>query len=160
MTSTTRLTTALPRSHGALLMDLARDVSFPADTRIFEEGSSADRFWIIHTGTVAIDLYVPDRGHATVEMLGAGDLLGWSWLFSPHEWHFGAEAFSLVRAYEFEAAAVQALCESDPGMGFALACSVAEILAHRLEATRAKLLDQYMVHGGPGLHMVHGGPGL
>ncbi|MCZ9337286.1 hypothetical protein NGM37_05780, partial [Streptomyces sp. TRM76130] len=66
-------------------------------------------------------------------------------------WDFGAEAFSAVRAYEFEAAAVLRLCESDPQLGMVLVRSVAEILAHRLEATRGKLLEQYALHrrGGP-----------
>jgi CRP-like cAMP-binding protein len=82
----------------------------------------------------------------TVASLGAGDLLGWSWLFPPYRWDFGAEAFSPVRAYEFDAAAVLALCEEDPRLGLTLVRSVAEILAHRLEMTRGQLLEQYALH--------------
>ena len=82
----------------------------------------------------------------TVASLGSGDLLGWSWLFPPHEWDFGAEAFSPVRAYEFDAAQVLRLCEEDPQLGIVLVRSVAEILAHRLEMTRGKLMEQYAGH--------------
>ena len=89
-------------------MALAREVSFPEDTRIFEAGGRADRFWVIRSGAVSLTSgYSLQR--VTVASLGAGDLLGWSWLFPPHEWDFGAEAFSPVRAYEFEAAAVLAV---------------------------------------------------
>ncbi|MEW1721949.1 cyclic nucleotide-binding domain-containing protein [Streptomyces sp. NPDC093109] len=151
MTSATRLLTGLPADRGDMLMRLSHHVYFPQDERIFEEGSQADTFWIIHTGTVALDLCVPGRRRVTVETLGVGDLLGWSWLFPPHQWHFGAEAFSPVRAHEFDAAAVRSMCEADPVLGYALTRTVAQILGRRLEAARTKLLDHYMVHGGSGL---------
>lgn len=70
-------------------MSLAHEVSFAIDERIFNEGGKADRFWIIHTGTVALDVHVPGRHAAVVETLGAGALLGWSWLVPPHHWHLG-----------------------------------------------------------------------
>ncbi|RDG36350.1 cyclic nucleotide-binding domain-containing protein [Streptomyces corynorhini] len=151
MTSTMRLLTGLPAGRGDMLMRLSHDVHFPQDARIFEEGSQADTFWIIHTGTVALDLYVPGRRRVVVDTLGVGDLLGWSWVFPPHQWHFGAEAFSPVRAHEFDAAAVRALCEDDPVLGYTLTRAVARILGRRLEVARTKLLDHYMVHGGAGL---------
>jgi CRP-like cAMP-binding protein len=79
----------------------------------------------------------------TVASLGAGDLLGWSWLFPPYQWDFGAEAFSPVRAYEFEAAAVLRLCDEDTALGLTLVRYVAEILAHRLEMTRGQLMERH-----------------
>ncbi|WP_069816450.1 cyclic nucleotide-binding domain-containing protein [Streptomyces sp. TP-A0874] len=148
---TPRLFRALPDYHRDALTSAARDVVFPQDTRIFEEGGPAENFWIIHSGTVSLDLEVPGRGRITVENLGMGDLLGWSWLFPPYTWHFGAEAFSTVRAYEFDSGRVRSLCEEDPALGYGLARSVAEILARRLETSRTKLVDLYARHGGPGL---------
>jgi CRP-like cAMP-binding protein len=124
-------------------MELAREVSFPEDTRIFEAGGTADRFWVIRSGDVYLDQQVTPTRRVTVASLGAGDLLGWSWLFPPYHWDFGAEAFSPVRAYEFDASAVLALCVEDPLLGLSLVRTVAEILAHRLELTRVKLLEQY-----------------
>ncbi|SNX56181.1 hypothetical protein SAMN06272735_0627 [Streptomyces sp. TLI_55] len=124
-------------------MTLAREVSFPEDARIFEAGGTADRFWVIRSGAVSLDQQVTSVQRVTVASLGAGDLLGWSWLFPPHQWDFGAVAFSPVRAYEFDAAAVLGLCEEDPALGMVLVRSVAEILAHRLEMTRGKLMEQY-----------------
>lgn len=121
---------------------LARDVSFPAGSRIFEEGARADRFWVIHTGAVTLDLRVPGRSAPEVETLGPGDLLGWSWLFPPFAWHMGAQAQSHVRAQEFDATVVRALSEADPVFGRALALRVGEIVAHRLHSTRTRLLER------------------
>jgi CRP-like cAMP-binding protein len=145
MTKATKLLTALPPPQRQRLTALAREVSFPEDTRIFEPGGTADRFWVIRSGAVSLDQQVTALQRVTVASLGSGDLLGWSWLFPPHQWDFGAVAFSPVRAYEFDAAAVLGLCEEDPQLGMILVRSVAEILAYRLETTRGKLLEQYSI---------------
>ncbi|WP_031480346.1 cyclic nucleotide-binding domain-containing protein [Streptomyces bicolor] len=146
MTKAIKLLTALPPPQRERLMSLAQEVSFPEDARIFEAGGTADRFWVIRSGAVSLDQRVTSLQRVTVASLGSGDLLGWSWLFPPYQWDFGAEAFSPVRAYEFEAAAVLRLCEEDPGLGMSLVRHVAEILAHRLEMTRGKLMEQYGPH--------------
>ncbi|WLW57812.1 cyclic nucleotide-binding domain-containing protein [Streptomyces sp. YU58] len=146
MTKAIKLLTALPPPQRQRLMTLAHEVSFPEDTRIFEAGGTADRFWVIRSGAVSLTQQVTAQQRVTVAGLGSGDLLGWSWLFPPYRWDFGAEAFSPVRAYEFNAAAVLELCEEDPQLGVILVRSVAEILAHRLETTRGKLLEQYAMH--------------
>ncbi|MFJ4468176.1 cyclic nucleotide-binding domain-containing protein [Streptomyces sp. NPDC089424] len=143
MTKATKLLTALPPPQRQRLMTLAKEVSFPEDARIFEAGGAADRFWVIRSGAVSLDQQVTSAQRVTVASLGAGDLLGWSWLFPPHRWDFGAEAFSQVRAYEFEAGPVLELCQQDPQLGMSLVRIVAEILAHRLETTRGQLMEQY-----------------
>ncbi|MER7466374.1 cyclic nucleotide-binding domain-containing protein [Streptomyces sp. NPDC097981] len=124
-------------------MALARDVVLPGATRIFEEGEEADRFWIIRSGTVALDVHVPGRGPAVVETIGAGGLLGWSWLCPPRQWHLGAETREPTHAWEFDAAAVRALCAARPALGLALVTLVAETIGERLRATRTRLLDLY-----------------
>ncbi|MGW2613628.1 cyclic nucleotide-binding domain-containing protein [Streptomyces sp. NPDC001500] len=143
MTKATRLLTALPPPQRARLMELAREVSFAEDARIFEAGGTADRFWVVRSGAVSLTQQVTPQRRVTVASLGAGDLLGWSWLFPPYRWDFGAEAFSPVRAYEFEAQSVLKLCEEEPALGMSLVRIVAEILAHRLEMTRGRLMEQY-----------------
>ncbi|MFD4506870.1 cyclic nucleotide-binding domain-containing protein [Streptomyces sp. NPDC058457] len=144
MTKAIKLLTALPQAQRERLMELAHEVSFPEDSRIFEAGGTADRFWVIRSGAVNLDQEVTSRKRVTVASLGAGDLLGWSWLFPPYTWDFGAVAFSQVRAYEYDASAVLALCVEDPLLGLSLVRTVAEILASRLEVTRGKLLDAYV----------------
>lgn len=143
MTKATKLLTALPPPQRQRLMTLAREVQFREDARIFDAGGTADRFWVIRSGAVSLVQEVTSRQRVTVASLGAGDMLGWSWLFPPYQWDFSAEAFSPVRAYEFEAQPVLKLCEEEPALGLSLVRIVAEILAHRLEMTRGKLLEVY-----------------
>ncbi|MFG2288207.1 Crp/Fnr family transcriptional regulator [Streptomyces sp. NPDC048595] len=140
MTSTPLLR-VLPADGRERLMEFAHEVSFPEGARIFEERRLADRFWIIRTGSVNLDIQVPGGRPAVVDMLGHGDLVGWSWLVPPYTWHMGAEAFTPVRAYEFDATAVRALCDADPALGLAVTRRVLDVVARRLQATRLRLAD-------------------
>ncbi|MGC5561803.1 Crp/Fnr family transcriptional regulator [Streptomyces sp. FR-108] len=144
---TSNMMRALPAEHRQRLLRLAHEVSFEVGTRLFEEGGRADRFWIVRTGTIALDMRVPGRRAAVIETLGHNQLVGWSWLFAPHTWHLGAEATTPVRAYEFDAAAVRALCVSDPALGTAVTQWVGDVLAHRLRSARTRLLDLYAPYG-------------
>ncbi|MER5796151.1 cyclic nucleotide-binding domain-containing protein [Streptomyces sp. NPDC001980] len=146
-TPTPTMLRALPSGDRERLMRFAREVSFPQGTRLFEEGARADRFWIIRSGRVELDMHVPGRRAAVIENLGHDELIGWSWLFTPHVWHLGAEATTPVRAYEFDAVAVRSMCQDDPALGNAVSQWVGQVLAHRLRASRTRLLDLYAPYG-------------
>ncbi|MFC9926136.1 cyclic nucleotide-binding domain-containing protein [Streptomyces sp. NPDC127190] len=151
MTSATTMTTALETAYRDRLMQLAREVSFETGHRLFAEGGHADRFWIVRTGTVALDLHVPGRRPAVIETLGHGELIGWSWHFPPYTWHLGAETMSPVRAWEFDAPSVRAICAEDPAFGRAIATWVGRVAAQRLHSARIRLLDLYAPYGSGGL---------
>jgi CRP-like cAMP-binding protein len=131
-------------------MRIAREVSFPAGARIFEEGGHADRFWVIRTGTVVLDMHVPGRRAPAIETLGHGELVGWSWMFPPYVWQLGAVAQSCLRADQFDALAVRLMCEDDQALGAAVGQWVGRVLAHRLHSARTRLLDLYAPYGSGG----------
>ncbi|MBK3576422.1 cyclic nucleotide-binding domain-containing protein [Streptomyces sp. MBT65] len=147
----TSMPRALSAEHRERLMELAREVSIPQGTRLFEEGARADRFWIIRTGTIALDMHVPGRRAAVIESLGHNELVGWSWLFGPHTWHLGAQATTPVRAWEFDATAVRTLCKDNPAFGMTVSQWVGDIVAHRLRSARTRLLDLYAPYGSGGM---------
>jgi CRP/FNR family transcriptional regulator, cyclic AMP receptor protein len=76
--------------HLAMLAGSASDVAFPAGHRLFEEGGNASHFWLLQSGSVALDLHVPGQGRVRIDTVGLGELLGWSWRFPPYRWAFGA----------------------------------------------------------------------
>uniref|UniRef100_A0AAU2VEF0 Cyclic nucleotide-binding domain-containing protein n=1 Tax=Streptomyces sp. NBC_00003 TaxID=2903608 RepID=A0AAU2VEF0_9ACTN len=147
MKGTRQLLDALPPEARERLLALSREVTFAAGTRIFSEGGHADRFWVVQSGRVELDVHVPGRKSPVVESLVPGNLVGWSWLFSPYTWQLGATAATEVHALEFDAVAVRALCEEDAVLGQALARGVAEVVGHRLRAARVRLLDLYGPYG-------------
>jgi CRP/FNR family cyclic AMP-dependent transcriptional regulator len=132
----------MPRDQLAALAETASDVSFPAGHRLFEDGGNAARCWLIQSGCVALDLHVPGEGRVRVETIGMGELLGWSWLFPPFEWAFGAVTVGAVEAFEFDGRAVRACCATDPGLGYELTQRVARVIASRLQATRVRLITR------------------
>ncbi|MGW1884634.1 Crp/Fnr family transcriptional regulator [Streptomyces sp. NPDC001970] len=142
-----RMTAALSAEHCARLLEIAEEVKFPEGATVFEEGHRADHFWIIRSGTVTLHMPLPERRPAVIENLGFGELVGWSWLFPPYVWQLSAEAMTPVRAQEFDALTVRMMMDADPRLGSAIGQWVGRVLAHRLHATRVRLLDLYAPHG-------------
>ena len=131
----------------ARLSATACTVRFGARERVFSEGQQAEGCWLIHDGRVALDVFIPGRGLVVVQTLGVGDVLGWSWLVPPYRWHFGASATEPTTATALDTAQLRALADVDPGFGYALSRTLFEIMLHRLQATRARLLDLYRSPG-------------
>ncbi|MFC4053146.1 Crp/Fnr family transcriptional regulator [Actinomadura syzygii] len=138
-----RFFVGMPDASLAALATTAEDVDVPAGHRFFDEGGSAQRFWLLRSGRVALDLQVPGRGAVVVETLPASAVLGWSWLFSPHRWRFGAVALEPVKAVQFDGPGVRELCAADPRLGHDLTLRFAAVMLDRLEATRVRMLDLY-----------------
>jgi CRP/FNR family cyclic AMP-dependent transcriptional regulator len=132
----------MSHDHLSVLAEAASDVTFPAGHRLFEDGGGATRFWLIQSGHVSLDLQVPEEGPVVIESIGMGELLGWSWLFPPYRWAFGAVAATTVEAFEFDAPAVRQACVADPGFGFELNQRITRVLANRLLATRIRLISR------------------
>jgi CRP/FNR family transcriptional regulator, cyclic AMP receptor protein len=123
----------------------ARRSVFHAGTRLFEEGGRAESFWLIQRGAVRLHLHVPGRGDVPVETLGPTAVLGWSWLFPPYRWTFGAVALENTGAIEFAGSRVRELCDREPEMGYELTRRFMGVVVDRLRHARRRLVDLYEV---------------
>jgi CRP-like cAMP-binding protein len=130
-----------------LIAGCGMNVRFADGAPVFREGDRADSFYVLRHGSVALETFVPARGPVTIETLGAGEILGWSWLFPPYRWHFDARALSLVRATAFDGACLRGKCEEDPALGYDLMSRFAQVAIQRLQWTRMRLLDVYGYSG-------------
>ncbi len=126
-----------------LLAGCASNVVFKADEMICREGDEANRFYLIRQGNVALEVYVPERGQVVLQTIGAGEILGWSWLIPPYQWRFDMRALELVRAIALDGQCLRGKCEANPRLGYELLKRVAQVFAERLLATRLQLLDVY-----------------
>jgi CRP/FNR family transcriptional regulator, cyclic AMP receptor protein len=131
----------MPPAQLAGLAGLCEHVTIPATERLCDEGSRADRFWIIDAGRVTLDATVPGHGRVVIGTLGRGDVLGLSWLLPPYQWRFGAVATQATQAFVFDAVAVRAACDADPALGYELCRRFSGAVVQRLQATRARLID-------------------
>jgi len=131
----------LADEHLARLAPLCRHVAVPARHRLFEEGATADRFWLIDAGRVTLDTMVPGRGRLIIETLGRGEIVGLSWMMPPYQWGFGAITAQPTQAFEFDARAVRDACDDDPALGYEISRRFSVAVVRRLQATRARLLE-------------------
>jgi CRP/FNR family transcriptional regulator, cyclic AMP receptor protein len=129
------------------LSQCARRSMFHVGAEIFEEGGRADRFWVIQRGAVRLYVHVPGKGAVPVETLGPQAVLGWSWLFAPYRWNFGAKAVESSQTIEFNAARVRELCDTHPEFGYDLTLRFMKVVVDRLRHTRRRLVDLYEVTG-------------
>ena len=132
----------------ALIAGCGQNVHFAAGAYLLREGEAADTFYAIRGGRVAVETYVPTRGAVTLETLGEGEILGWSWLFPPYKWQFDARALGDVRATAFDAVCLRTKCDADPTLGYELMKRLARPISSRLASARRQLLDVY--GSGPG----------
>jgi CRP/FNR family transcriptional regulator, cyclic AMP receptor protein len=121
----------------------AQTITLPAGRRLFEQGEAADRCWLIRSGRVTLDVEVLGAGRQVVQTLGAGDVLGWSWLVPPYRWQLGAETTEPVVAELLDGTALRAVADRDPSCGYPLALGLIAALLPRLQSTRARLLNLY-----------------
>ena len=142
------LLAGLPAAHRATMAGCARNRVYEPGAQLLGEGRPADEFFLIRHGAVAVETEVPGRGPITLETLGTGDLLGWSWLVPPYRSAFGARAVDSVRVVAIDGACLRAKCDRDPALGYDLLKVVATVFVRRLEETRVRLLDLYA--GVPG----------
>jgi CRP-like cAMP-binding protein len=124
-----------------LLAPLTTRTMFHAGNRIFREDTPAEQFWLISDGRVDLDSEVPGYDNLVLDTLAAGAVLGWSWMFPPYRWHFGAVATQTTYAVTFNAALVRALFQRDPGLGYELTTRLLQVMGDRLQASRRRLAD-------------------
>lgn len=134
----------LEEHHIDLLTGCASNVRFEAGQYLFREGEDAEKFFILRSGKIDIEVYAPGRGPIVIQSLEPGDVLGWSWLVPPYQWRFDAKATERALAIALDGVCLRTKCEEDCHLGFELLKRFTDIMNQRLEGTRMHLLD---VHG-------------
>lgn len=133
----------LPEPSLAFLAASSGERRYESGGVIFEADGSADEFFIIRSGIVALEMASPGQEPLVVETLGPGELLGVSWAFPPYRWNWRAIARSDVDLVTFDAAGVRQAARQDPLLRTALLEAVATEATDRLHAARIRLLDIY-----------------
>ena len=128
--------------HLEVIAGCATDATFASDQILFHEGEPANKFYLIQSGRIALGAHELADGTMAVQELGAGDVLGWSWLFPPFVWHLRARALEPTRAVVLDGAHLLIAAERNRDFGYELMKRVAQVLIQRLQATRKQLLRQ------------------
>jgi CRP/FNR family cyclic AMP-dependent transcriptional regulator len=127
--------------HQELLAESAIRAEFPTGKLIFHEGEPANRFYLIESGRVALESHLRDEPPVEVQIIGAGEALGWSWLFPPCHWSFDARVLEPTTAIFFYGSRLRVQCELDHEFGYELMKRMAQVVIQRLQHTRRQLLE-------------------
>src|SRR5271157_1570695 len=126
--------------HIARMAAMASEVGCPAGTTIFRDGDSSSLFYLLVTGSVALEAGPPGQP-VRVATLFAGDVLGWSSVTGGAGQRFEARALEDVRALALGGARLRNACENDFSFGFRFARAVVATMTGRVCAIRAQLPD-------------------
>lgn len=118
------------------------EVKFEVDELIFREGQPAAQLYLIQSGQVALEVQEAKQGPVRVQLIGPGEVLGWSWMFPPFIWHFQARALEPTTAIALNAGRLLVKAEQDKTFGYDLMKRVAQVLIERLQATRRRVASR------------------
>jgi CRP-like cAMP-binding protein len=137
------------RTQLTLLTDCAVARYFKTGQIILREGDFANGFYLIETGKVALESEAGFGESIPIQILGAGDLLGWSWMFPPYVWQFTARATEPTSALFFYAVILREYCEKDHSLGYELLKRISAVMVTRLQAAHDQMLAIHSRRASP-----------
>ena len=117
---------------------LGRLQSFPQDTRIYTIGDAVDNFYVLADGMVRFTLGLGKRDTSAGDIIRRGDVFGWAPLVEGYSRRI-ATAYCLTQCevVAIDGAALAALMEGDPALGYALLKKLAVLLTSELASFAA-----------------------
>ena len=136
--------------HLAMLSEGATENRYKPGETLFNEGEPANRFFLLQQGNVILEAHEPNDGTAAVQLLGPGDVIGWSWLFPPFTWHLRARALEHSTVIVLDGGRLLGAAEEDHDFGYDLMKRITQVVIQRLQATRRQLFEIQMEQGVKG----------
>ena len=126
----------MPRRHLQTLATGASVVNLAPETFLCRQGQPAESFFLILTGSIAIQSRELDPRGVRLQTVGPGEPVGWSWLIPPHRWQFDCQALDTTQCLAFDAAWLRTRCEEDHDLGYHLLKRLVATISGRLTANR------------------------
>jgi CRP-like cAMP-binding protein len=123
------------------IVGCASNVVFKEGEVIMKENDQADKFFLIREGMAAIDIPISERRIITIQTVGTGDIVGWSWLIPPYRYRFNCRIVEDTRAIVLDGKCLREKCEKNHDLGYELLKRLAGVFTQRLEATRKQIIS-------------------
>lgn len=124
------------------LAAMASEVRFGKGEVIFREGDESSFFYLLLSGTVALETNAPGR-ILRIATLGRGEELGWSSVTPSHSKQFQVRSLEETQALAFDGVRLMHACEENCRFGYTFMTAMLRVVAQRLQSTRMQLLDMY-----------------
>ena len=132
---------------GAFVAEVIRgatEETYETGDMLVRDGEPAKEFLLIDTGKVALEIVATEKPRLTIQTIGPGEVLGWSWLTPPARWRLDARALKTTRAFIIQAEYLRSILDARPADGYRFLLRLVPVIAERLENTQVQLLD---IHG-------------
>jgi CRP-like cAMP-binding protein len=130
--------------HLKLFQDCVSDAHYGRDQFLLRQGQGAERFFIIRKGEVRLELITPESGSIPIQILEAGEIVGWSWIIPPYKSTFDARAVEHLHVLVFDASELRRKCEQDFELGYRVLQKFTLALSARFDGARAKLVEYHI----------------
>ena len=124
-----------------LLADSAILIRFEPDQYIYRQGTPANRFYLILEGKVEVEMesMTGEDAMIPIRTLGAGEDLGWDWLFPPFYFHAGARTVEPTKTISFYGTRLRQQCENDHDLGYEIMKRIAAVAVQSFSVIQEKL---------------------
>jgi CRP-like cAMP-binding protein len=124
------------------LAAISRVRQFQTGEELFHEGDRADFMYVVLSGQILAENYIPSLGNHGVTHADPLDVIGWSCLTPMVRQRIAtARACEPSRLLVIEGDALARLCDHDHDLGYLIMRRVANIVASQFLATRLYLYD-------------------
>jgi CRP-like cAMP-binding protein len=137
--------TGISKDFQGFLCDCGSLRRFGSQQQVFQEGGEADHFYLVSSGKVIVEATPSTSRGIIIQKLGAGDALGWSWLFPPYRWCFSAITALPTEVLSFGAQPLRKKAHEDPDFAKELLTRITRVLVERLQATRRELVSVHQL---------------
>lgn len=142
-----RFFTGLPDETLGFLAGCARERALADGEVLIRHGDRADSFYVVCAGRIMREVPAIQGPPFVMESLGAGEVLGWSWLIPPYRWSFQARADSATVVLQLDGVRILERCESEAKFGYELLKRFSALMSERLVSTRRKMVDEWSPPG-------------
>jgi CRP/FNR family transcriptional regulator, cyclic AMP receptor protein len=126
-----------------VLKECSSTMTFGVGQPVMQAGFEAEHFYLVIRGHVSVEMFMPGKGIITLQTIGPGEVLGWSWFFPPYRWHFNANSRDITETVVFDARKLREYAAENHDFGYDLASRIAQVMLQRLQATRLRLVEYH-----------------
>lgn len=123
----------LRSEHIAEIARYSKRCRFETGETLSRQGELANCFYVVTSGRVLIE-FIGGSQRLSVQEVGPGEAVGFSWFFDPQNVHFTARALEPVETIFFYGTLVREDCEFDHELGYELMRRTSQVMLKRLEA--------------------------
>ncbi len=135
------------------LASFASLLEVPRGFHLASENQSADAFYIVSRGMLAISMRLDNGTEVVSQRVGPQGICGWSWIVPPHTWSFNVTALENSVVLAFAAADLRRLFDENPRMGYEIMRKMTTEFATRLQDTRRQLYGRRLLRPSRGVEL-------